>query len=107
MTNRREEPGGEPISIGNLAQLPLIAEQIGPMATQTWTLTSRQGEPAQEIRFTPRAAANDVQVICDLIRRGAGIGRLSTFFGDQVVAGGSIRRVLPNWSGPSFDVVVL
>lgn len=94
---------GMPSRPSELADYPLIGEQIAPSESQAWALHHDAQKPVK-IEFKPRMSANSVRAIAEAIEAGLGIGRLPTFVGRRMVAEGTAVHVLPGWAGPGLDI---
>ena len=94
---------GMPSRPSELADYPLIGEQIAPSESQAWALHHDAQKPVK-IEFKPRMSANSVRAIAEAIEAGLGMGRLPTFVGRRMVAEGTAVHVLPGWAGPGLDI---
>jgi len=65
---------------------------------KTWHFYSDEGDVALTVR--PRLSVNDTIILREAVRRGLGIAILPSFFADEDLADGSLRRVLAGFRPP-------
>ncbi len=67
-------------------------------------LELRHGRRSEKIRVTPVLSSNEPDVLHEAARQGAGIAVIPRAFVQSDLDGGSLVRVLPDWSLPTFDI---
>lgn len=95
---------GEPLTPEDLQRHDclLYSETAGP---EVWRLEREGAEVAIKIRG--RARANSSEALMDLMLRGRGIGYPPAFATAAAREGGTLRAVLPEWSGRPMPIFVV
>jgi DNA-binding transcriptional LysR family regulator len=84
----------------------LSAHQCLQLTTQDWPLANGSQRLVHKIK-TPAFAANNMQLLKQLVLQDAGIAMLSQAMMHDAVADGHVRRVLPAWCPPDVPVFAL
>lgn len=88
----------EPTSPRELAALPVIAYPGDKRGNQaTWRLT-QDGQHFEHFAVQPRFVCNDMRAHLEATLTGAGVGLLPDVIVDELVATGTLKRILDPWS---------
>jgi len=86
---------GEPATIENLAEMPLLS-MAAPDGRKIWRLNSLSGQEAEAV-ITPRFATDDLLTLKGAALDGLGVALIPAHLVTAEVEAGLLTRVLPEW----------
>lgn len=95
------EKRGRPRSPQALSKHDCLVFNVGQQP-RVWRLT--QGYEAGDVNLTPALAVNDLDMLHDAARSGAGIALLPTYRCADDLRALRLERVLPDWEAPSVPI---
>lgn len=73
----------------------------------SWTFTHESGKRRQTISFVPYLSINDYAGLAPALLAGGGIGELPPVVQPELLAGGRLVEVMPDWRFPTWDLSVV